>query len=231
VDIFRVSSDAPEWTWTMHARSSDFEVRGVRGWKDIEAEAPLFKARLGEGSDGLIEGLWRFPGSPGHGLKVLFPDLGKYSVIASECPPEEDEIKAAHLPGGTLKPGAVLPYRGHIQIKKAGPEALFAAVYVPFAGEAEPEIEVRARNLEGKALGLHLDIGHETFILIHAPQPGKRSFEGLALDGRVGIASIHGGKLIDLTLGEGRSLTFEQTGIFRSTIGNGFRLADSDKIK
>jgi hypothetical protein len=226
VDIFRMSGGAAQFTWAIHARSSDLEVRGVDAWKNIEVEAPLRNGRQADAPTGTVEALWRFPGPSSAELKMLLPTMEGSSLVVSECPPEEDEIKAAHMQGGTLRPGAVLPYRGHIQVKEPGPEAVFIAVYVPFPAGAEPKVARASKNLEGGAVALNIEISGERFVLIHAARPGKQEYEGLALDGRVGIASWRDGKLLNLTLGEGRALKCGQTGIYRSTIGNGFRSMD-----
>lgn len=226
VDIFRMAGDEAPFTWAVHAKSTDFEVRGVHSWKNIEVEAPLRNGRQAEAPAGAVEALWRFPGQSSASLKMLLPALEGSSLIVSECPPEEDEIAAGHLMGGTLKPGAVLPYRGHVQIKKPGPEAVFIAVYVPFSGGSEPKVELAAKNLEGGAVALRIDVSGERFVVIHSARLGKQEYEGLSIDGRVGIASWRDGKLFSLTLGEGRALKCGETGIFRSTIGNGFRSMD-----
>ena len=108
-------------------------------------------------------------------------------------------------------------------MKKQGPEAVFAAVYMPFRGTEEPKAEVVSADLGGGALALRIDIAGERFMIIHSPRPGKVEYEGLSLDGRVGVASWSGGKLGSLTLGEGRALSCSGTGIYRSTVGNGFK--------
>lgn len=223
VDIFRMAENPGPYTWAVHGRTGDLEVRGVDAWRDVEAEPPLRTARQADSFAGTVEAVWRFPGSPGAGLKLLLPGLGGGSVILSECPPEEDEVKAAHLMGGNLKPGAVMPYRGHIQVKKSGPEAVFVAVYAPFAGGAEPPAEVVSADLGGGAVALRLDIAGQRFVVIHSPRIADLGYEGLALDGRVGVASWRNSRLESLTLGEGRALSCSGTGIYRSTIGNGYR--------
>ena len=225
VDIFRVSGELPEFTWAMHARSGDLQVRGVDLTTDAEVEPPLRKGKQGKPTAGTIRALWRFP--DGKGLSVLIPVMEGCTVVASECPPEEEEIAAAHLKGGTLKPGAIIPYRGHIQVRRTGPDAVFTAVHVPFSGDMEPQPNVTCERLARGGLALRIDFTDESFIVLHIPQPGKAEYSGLALDGRAGVAILRGGKLMALSLAEGRSLTFEKTGIFRSTIGNGFRTADT----
>jgi hypothetical protein len=226
VDIFRVSGYAGSFTWAVHTKSSDLEVRGIEAWKPAEVETPLRNGRQAVLPIGTVETVWRFPGSPAAGLKMLLTGEGQGSLFVSECPPEEDEIAAGFMKGGTPKPGAVLPYRGHIQVKKGGPEAVFVAVYAPYAGGSEPKVEVASKSLEGGTVALSIEISGERFVLIHSAHVGKAEFEGLTLDGRVGIASWRDGKLLNLTLGEGRALKCGQTGVYRSTIGNGFRSMD-----
>lgn len=230
VDIFRMAGDPGQFTWAVHAKAGRLEVRGVEAWKSVAVEPPLRNGRQAEGPAGGAEALWNFPGPTAAGLKLLLPDLGGSPIIVSECPPEEDEVKAAHLQGGTLKPGAVLPYRGHLQVKKLGPEAVLAAVYVPFQGNDEPPAEVVSTDLGGGAVGLRIDIAGERFTVIHSPRPAKLEYEGLTLDGRVGIASWSDGKADSLTLGDGRALSCSGTGVYRSTVGNGFKdLKPSDR--
>jgi hypothetical protein len=223
VDIFRMSGGAGPFTWAVHSRSGELEVRGVDSWKNAGVEAPLRNGRQAEAPSGTPEALWRFADPPGAGLKVLLPLSEESSLVVSECPPEEDEINAAHLKGGTLKSGAVLPYRGHLQVKKSGPDAVFVAVYVPFTGDAEPNVELASKSLDGGAVALRLDAAGERWVVLHSARIGRLEYEGLALDGRVGIAAWRGDKLINLTLGEGRALTCGSAGIYRSTVGNGFR--------
>jgi nitrogen fixation protein len=223
VDIFRMAGDPGQFTWAAHGRTGDLEVRGVDAWSAIEPEAPLRKSREAHSRVGTVEALWKFSGPKGAGLKVLLPALGESSVIASECPPEEEEVKAAHLMGGNPKPGAVMPYRGHLQVKKQGQEAVFVAVYVPFRGTEEPKVDVVASSLAAGAVALRIDIAGERFVVLHAHRPGKLEYDGLTLDGRVGVASWRDDQLLNLALGEGRALSCSGTGIYRSTIGNGFR--------
>ncbi len=223
VDIFRVSGEVKEFTWAMHARSGDLEVGGINDWIDVEIEQPLRRGRQANPPEGVIEALWRFPGAGGRGLKVLIPALKGCSVVASECPPEENEIKSGFLSGGTPKPGIALPYRGHLQVKRPGPEALFVAVHLPYSGDAVPRLTGACEELGGGTVALRLDFPEETFLLIHSPRQATRDYAGLSLDGRAGAASFRNGNLVTLSLAEGRSLAFGSTGIFRSTVGNGFR--------
>jgi len=227
VDIFRVSGGNGGYTWAMHGRSGDFRVRGAGDMKSTEVEEPLRKGMTADVPSGVIEALWRFAGPAGgpgpRGLKVLLPVLEGCTLVTSECPPEEPEIQATHMPGGTLIPGAVIPYRGHIQLKKAGTDAIFAAVHVPFSGKAEPSVTLASGKLGGGAVALKIDCGDESFIVVHDPGAGRREFSGISLDGRAGIASFSKGKLKALSLAQGRSLKFGTEGIYRSTIGDGYR--------
>lgn len=223
VDIFRVSGDAPEYTWAMHGRSDELEVRGAPGLQAATVEAPLRNGRKAEVKEGVAEAIWRFPGDRKSGLKVLFPVLQPFTMIASECPAEEDVIKTAFLSGGNPKPGTPVPYRGHVQMKKSGAETMFVAVYVPFAGETEPAAKASCKMLEADSLGLKIDAGEDSFILIHGLQIGKREFSGLSLDGRAGVARLSKGAVRELAFGDGRALTYGEAGIYRSTLGNAYR--------
>jgi hypothetical protein len=231
VDIFRISGDASEFTWAMHARSNDLKIGSEVNFAEAVVEEPLRNGKKAEIKEGPAEALWRFPGDHKSGLKVLFPAVQPFSLIASECPAEEDEIKNAFLSGGNPKPGVPVPYRGHIQIKKTGPEAVFIVIYVPFSGEAEPSVKVAFEAFAGAGVGLKIDIADEGFIIIHNPIITKREFSGLNLDGRAGIASFREGKLVELALSDGRALTHGSTGIFRNTIGNAHRALGSPGLK
>ena len=70
---------------------------------------------------------------------------------------------------------------------------------------------------------MKIDCGDESFIVVHDPGAGRREFSGVALDGRAGIASFSKGKLKALSLAQGRSLKSGTEGIYRSTIGDGYR--------
>ena len=145
-------------------------------------------------------------------------------LITAECPPEEPEIKATHMPGGTLITNAVIPYRGHIQLKRAGSNAVFAAVHMPFSGKEEPSVTLTSEKLgAGEALALKIECGDESFIVIHNPGAGSCESSGVALDGRAGIASFFKGELKVLSLAQGRSLKFGTEGVYRSTIGDSYR--------
>ena len=106
---------------------------------------------------------------------------------------------------------------------KQGPAAVFVAVYVPFTGTAEPKAEVKCSDLGGGTVALRIDIADDRFLVIHASKISRLDYEGLSLDGRVGVACWKGGNLESLTLGDGRALEYGAAGIFRSTVGDGFR--------
>ncbi len=224
VDIFRVSGGTGGYTWAMHGRSGDFLVRGAGDMKSSAVKEPLRNGMTADVAPGVIEALWRFTEPGLCGLKVLLPVQEGGTLITAECPPEEPEIKTAHMSGGTLIPGAVIPYRGHIQLKRTGTDAVFVAVHVPFSGETEPPVTLAMEKLgEGGALGLKIDCGDESFIVLHDPGAGNSEFFGVALDGRAGIASFYKEKLQVLSLAQGRSLKSGTEGIYRDMIGDDYR--------
>jgi len=157
---------------------------------------------------------------------------GERTIIVSRCPAEEDRVKTAFGKGGTPLAGVELPTVGHLQVRSAGPEALFAAVHVPFEGPPPPTVRVtmgpRGAAPDGP-LGLKIDVGSETFIVVHNPGAGPFEYEGLTCDGRAAVATLQAGEggqrpvFRSLALAEGRSAVWEKQGIYRSTIGNGFK--------
>ena len=229
VDIFRVAGETGGYTWAMHGQSGDFLMRYAGDeMKSVEVEEPLRNGMAADVASGVIEALWRFAGpEPGPGpcgLKVLLSTQEGDKLITAECPPEEPEIKATHMPGGTLITNAVIPYRGHIQLKRAGSNVVFAAVHMPFPGKEEPSVTLTSEKLgEGEALALKIECGDESFIVIHNPGAASCEFSGVALDGRAGIASFFKGELKALSLAQGRSLKFGTEGVYRSTIGDSYR--------
>ena len=208
---------------------------GVEGWIDAPAQEPLLGGRTARAAGGVVEALWRFDAAEGRGeagLKVVLPLPGERTITVSRCPAEEDRVKTAFGKGGTPLAGVELPTVGHLQVRSAGPEALFAAVHVPFEGPTPPSVRItmgpRGAAPDGP-LGLTIDVGGETFIVIHNPGAGPFAYEGLTCDGRAAVATLRAGEggergeLRSLALAEGRSATWGKKGIYRSTIGNGFK--------
>ncbi len=235
VDVFRVAGKSAGATWALHARSDKLDVTGVEGWTEAPAREPLRGGRTAKAGGGVVEAVWRFDaaeGRPAAGLKVVLPLPAERAITVSSCPAEEDRVKNAFGKGGTPLPGVELPTVGHLQVRAAGPEALFIAVHVPFEGPTPPDVRVfmgPQAPAPGGPLGLKIEAGAETFIVIHNPAAGPFAFEGLACDGRAAAASLRadeaGGEPVcrSLALAEGRSAVWGKKAVYRSTIGNGFK--------
>ncbi len=222
VDIFRVSGAAPSFTWAMHARSGDLAVAGVE-LTPVEVAAPLRDGRQGVAA-GDVSATWRFAGEPPRALRTILPGAEGATVTVSQCPPEEDAIVAAHVGGGALRPGTVIPRRGHLQITRSGPTATFVAVHVPRQGEAAPEVVVRRSVVAGRpqAVALVIDCGGTRFVVLHDPEAGECRFAEMTLDGRAAIATLHEGALRSLCLGAGTSARWGDVVIDGDADGNGF---------
>lgn len=223
VDIFRVNGEKEQFTWTMHARSGDWQVEGVADLHPVEAPEPLRKGRQGRAA-GDLAATWTFAGENPRGLRVLMPSLWASTVTLSECPPEEDEIQATHVGGGALKPGAVIPFRGHIQVTRSGPQAVFVAIHVPYERETPPPIHARWHPVAGRAdaVALEISCAGERFIVLHASEPGKVSFGQLSLEGRMAVAITHNGNLDSLCLAAGRAAQYGEIRLSGASTGNAF---------
>ncbi|MCK5806416.1 MAG: heparinase II/III family protein, partial [Lentisphaeria bacterium] len=232
VDIFRVGGNQEHFTWTMHARSADWQVKGVSELTSTVVPKPLRHGRRGQVA-GDLEAIWTFPGKTPRGLAVRLPAMGASEVILAECPAEEDALQACHVGGGALKPGAVLPRRGHIQMIRPGPNAIFVAVYAPFEGKSIPDFKTKLHRLPGHddAIALRIDRGTDSFVVLHSVQPGKIQFGATQLDGRICVVSLRNGMLASLCLGEGIYAEYDKATLVRDTIGNAYAERVGEKIK
>jgi len=221
VDIFRVSGDAPSFTWAMHARSGDLAVTGVE-LAPAEVAEPLRDGRQGVAA-GDLSATWRFEGETPRGLRTILPGAEGATVTVSECPPEEDVIVATHVGGGALRPGAVIPYRGHLQLTLPGPEAIFVAVHVPWQGAAMPQVSVRRDSIENRpqAVALEIDRGDTRFVVLHDPEAGECRFGDLVLDGRAAAAMLQDGALRSLCLAAGASARWGEVEVAADADGYG----------
>ncbi len=128
VDIFRMAGDSATFTWAVHAKSSDFEVRGLEEWAEVNVELPLRKGRQAGTESGRVEASWKVNRPPRHGLRLVLP----ISEVEGRQPPNalpRREIEAAHLKAH-LKPGALLHHTGLSSVdssRTAG--GVFVAVY------------------------------------------------------------------------------------------------------
>jgi hypothetical protein len=229
VDIFRVHGKQKNFTWTLHARSADWRVKGVADLRSAGVPKPLRDGRRGRAA-GDVQAVWRFPGETPRGLALWLPAMdGAATVILAACPAEEDAIQACHVGGGALKPGAVIPYRGHLRVVRPGPDATFVAVYAPFKDNRVPGVRVELQRLPGceGALALRLRRGRGSFVVLYTPKAGKIRFEDTELNGRACVATLRDGKLNALCLAAGTYARHGKATLVRDTIGNAYAGKDS----
>lgn len=232
VDMFRVCGDLDTYTWTLHARSGRLSVGGVGEMQPVEVPEPLRRGRQGE-AGGDVTATWLFDGENPGGLKVVLPGAVPLVVTVSECPPEEDVIQALHGQGGTLKEGAVMPYRGYLQVSRSGPRAIFVAVYAPFEGEVVPEVQAVWHPVDGaaEAVALQVACGGDRFELLHNPQPGEVGFGSLGLDGRAAVATVEDGDPRSLCLARGRCATYGDMEVSRKSTGNAYGMREGERFE
>ena len=225
-DIFRVSGDLGSYTWMLHARSGDLEVDGVDAFVPTDVPEPLRSGRSGRGS-GDITATWTMARG---GLQTIIPSIGDTTVTVSQCPPEEDVIEDLHAEGGTLKPGAVLPYRGHLQVSRPGPDAIFAAVHVPFKHRL-PTIDVQCHTLSDDTLSLRISTEDERFLLLYTLAQDEVRVDRLALKGRAAVVTLKNEALQSLCLASGTSLAYGETEIRLERTGNAYSERSGDAFK
>ena len=223
VDILRVNGNCPSTTWMMHARSDRLALDGVGPMAPVELAPPLRNARTGRAEAG-FSATWTLNGEASGGLQVFVPAVEPSEVTASECPPEGDEISLTHLDGGTVKPGAVVPFRGHIQITRPGPRAIFVAVHVPFGGDGPPPVALDPLSMarDGDVLGLRLAVAGEEFEVVHNPNPGHLASGFVETDGRAAAVVLHDGTVSSIGLAGGTFARRGDTEIRREATGNAY---------
>ena len=223
VDIFRVSGNEPRFHWVMHARGPITDTAGLEGLAAAQVVPPLRAGRTGR-CDGPAAVTWRMAGKRPRGLRVLLPQPGASTVTVSECPPEQDAIDATHVPGGNLKPGAVVPYRGHLTVSRPGPSAVFVAVHVPFEGQTPPSVHVVQHAVADRpnAVALEIRAGDERYLVVHAPGPGQARWGDIQLEGRAAVAEFRRGRLESLCLAAGTRAVCGATRVERDTVGSGY---------
>ena len=231
VDILRVAGDRPTYTWMMHARSDRLTLGGVGALVPLELDPPLRNGRAGH-ADGDLSATWAIDGCASGGLQVLFPAIGPSKVTVSECPPEGDVISRTHLDGGTVRPGVEVPFRGHIQITRSGPQATFVAVHVPFGEEGPPQVALEPLTVarDGEALGLRLVVAGETFEVTHNAQTGCSGSGFVETDGRAAAAVLHEGKVSSIGFANGTFARRGDTEIWRKTAGNAYGIGNGETL-
>ncbi len=225
-DVFRVSGELSSYTWMLHARSGDLEVAGLDDLSPTDVPEPLRSGRWGRASDD-VTATWTMDRG---GLRTIVPNISDTSVTISECPPEEDVIEDLHAEGGTMKPGAVLPYRGHLQVSRPGPDATFAAVHAPFR-DSPPAVDIECRILPDDTLALGIATEQEHFFLVHTLAPGEVHADGLTLNGRAAVATMKGGVLKSLCLAAGTYLAYSEAQIHLERTGNAYAIRSGDTFK
>ncbi len=221
IDIFRARGSEGPYHWALHGRSADLTVEGIGELEPWLAPEPLTEGRQALARDSLAA-TWTFPGDTPRGLRVVMPNTAGATVLLSQCPPEEDAIKAVHGSGGILEAGATIPTRGHLQVVRDGPEAVFVAAHAPFSGEA-PDVTVRQHAVgDGSAIGLEVACGADEWLILHNPAEGRLSWRGLSLTGRAAVAALRDGALLNLTLAEGCRARYEGRTVKRKKPGNGY---------
>lgn len=225
-DVFSVSGDKRSYTWMLHARSGDLEVAGLDAPVPSDVPEPLRSGRSARAM-GDVTATWMMDRG---GLRTIIPRISDTEVTVSECPPEEDVIEDLHADGGTLKPGAVLPYRGHLQVTRPGPDAVFAAVHAPFP-HLPPAIEIECRTLSDAALALRIHADNERFLLLYNPSRDEARFDGLSLKGRAAVVTNQDDSLRSLCLASGTSLVFGETELLLEDTGNAYAVRSGDTFK
>ena len=225
-DVFSVSGDKRSYTWMLHARSGDLEVAGLDALVPSDVPEPLRSGRSARAIDD-VTATWTMDRG---GLRTIIPRISDTEVTVSECPPEEDVIEDLHADGGTLKPGTVLPYRGHLQVIRPGPVAVFAAVHAPFT-HRPPAIEIECRTLSDATLALRIHTENERFLLLYNPSREEACFDGLSLKGRAAVVTIQDDALCSLCLASGTSLDFGETGLHLKKTGNAYGVRSGDAFK
>ncbi len=214
------------YTWMLHARSGDLEVAGLDALVPTDVPEPLRSGRSGRAS-GDITATWNMESG---GLHTIIPNICDTTVTISECPPEEDVIEDMHAEGGTLKPGAVLPYRGHLQVTRSGPDAIFVAVHVPFR-DRPPAIDVQCHTLSDDTLALRISTEDETFLLLHTLAQDEVRVDRLALKGRAAVITLKKGIPQSLCLAAGTSLVYDEAELRLESTGNAYAVRSGDTFK
>ncbi|MDE3259194.1 MAG: heparinase II/III family protein [Gemmatimonadota bacterium] len=225
-DVFSVSGDYDSYTWMLHAKSGDLEVAGLDALVPSGVPEPLRSGRSASAIDD-VTATWTMDRG---GLRTIIPNICDTTVTVSECPPEEDVIEDLHAEGGTLKPGAVLPYRGHLQVSRPGPDAVFAAVHAPFTHHP-PAIEIECRTPSDAALALRIHTENERFLMLYNPSRVEAHFDGLSLKGRAAVVTVQDDALRSLCLASGTSLDFGETGLHLKETGNAYGVRSGDAFK
>ena len=225
-DIFRVSGDSSSYTWMLHARSGDLEVSGLGDLSPIDVPEPLRSGRSAR-AIGDVTATWTMDRG---GLRTIIPRISDTEVTVSECPPEEDVIEDLHAEGGTLKPGAVLPYRGHLQVSRPGPDAVFAAVHAPFRRHP-PAMDIECHVLSGDTLALRISTGDEGFLLLHHVAQNEARFDDIVLNGRAAVVTVKDGTPQSLCLASGTSLVCDEAELRMKKTGNAYAVRSGDTFK
>lgn len=225
-DIFRVSGESSSYTWMLHARSGDLEVAGLGNLSPADVPEPLRSGRSGRAVED-VTATWTMDRG---GLRTVIPKLCDTRVTISQCPPEEDVIEDLHAEGGTLKPGAVLPHRGHLQVSRPGPDAVFAAVHAPFR-RRPPVMDIECHVLSDDTLALRISTGDEGYVLLHHLAQDDARFGDVFLQGRAAVVTLKDGTPQSLCLASGTSLICSEAELHLEKSGNAYAVRSGDSFK
>jgi len=207
VDIFKITGNEASYTWMLHSRFGSLEIEGVPEWTETEVPDPLRSGKSGASTEQIIA-TWSPEQNEPCGLRSIIPNTEKTIVTQSECPPEEDVIAALHEAGGTLKPGVSIPYRGHFQLTREGPETCFVVIHAPFEGPHAPTPIVSSQTIGTHGIAVTITDDNRTITLLHNSGQDPLVYENFALEGRCGIAICTDGVLQSLTLGSGNRVRY-----------------------
>lgn len=139
-------------------------------------------------------------------------------------------IEDLHAEGGTLKPGAVLPYRGHLQVSRPGPDAVFAAVHAPFR-RRPPVMDIECHVLSDDTLALRISTGDEGYVLLHHLAQDDARFDDVFLQGRAAVVTLKDGTPQSLCLASGTSLICNGAELHLEKSGNAYAVRSGDTFK
>ncbi len=229
VDIFRAWKDkdstATGFTWQIHARSNELDLKGAGEMKPTTQPVPLDDAKIGKATGDLVA-TWTFPGK-NCGLRLVQCGAAGSTVIRSTTPPEEDNVNPMDYEetAQRVKPGKAVQHRAHIQVRRDEAAPIFATVYLPYKGADAPEIAVKridVRSADPSAIALQIDLGSERYVILHSPAAGRSTAARLHLDGRAAIVCWRGGKLAWSTLAAGKSLSAAGKTLSAGNDGNAY---------
>jgi hypothetical protein len=229
VDIFRITGTEETYTWMLHSRFGTLEVDGVQPLTDVEVPYPLRSGRSGSTAQQIIA-TWSPCAEEPCGLQVIIPNAEETTVTLSECPPEEDVIDRLHEAGGTLKSGATIPYRGHLQLTRKGPDTRFVAIHEPFEGTPPSTITSSCSDIGSHAFYLEVTTEDETFALLYNSGQDDVSHGNMRLSGRCAIATVRKNEFVSLALGAGKRIRYSGFDLLAGESGNAYGVMEGQQL-